>query len=100
MYNIDTMKKSVDINDLLKQRDELRAKTNRDAKFYKVYSKLSMKIQYYSNAEHRKAKNEKDLDNMRQRFKTEEYNEYMRNYMRVYNHKNDNIPVENPLIIF
>ena len=94
------MKKIVDINDLLKQRDELRAKPNRDAEFYKEYSKLSMKIQYHSGTEHRKLKNEKDLMNMRKKFKTEEYNEYMRNYMRVYNHKNDNMPVDTPLIIF
>ena len=93
------MKKSVDINDW----DELRAKSNRDAEFYKEYSRISKKIQYYSNAEHRKEKNEKDLENMRQRFKTEEYNEYMRNYMRMYNHKNNNLPsqpVDTPLIIF
>ena len=98
------MKKSVDINDLLKQRDELKAKPNRDAVFYKEYSKLSMKIQYYSDTERRKVKNEKDLDNMRKRFKTVEYNNYMREYMREYSHRNDYKPLEtqvdNPLIIF
>ena len=97
------MKKSVDVNDLLKERENLRTKPNRDADFYKEYSRISKKIQYYSNAEHRKEKNEKDLTNMRQRFKTDEYNDYMRNYMRVYNHKNDNVPslpLDTPLIIF
>ena len=92
------MKKSVDIDSLLRQKEDMKMRTNKDAEYLKEYNRILKKIQYYTDAEYRKIKNEKDLENMRQRFKTTEYNDYMRNYMRVYNHKEDNL--NNPLIIF
>ena len=97
------MKKSVDVNDLLRQKEDMKTRTNKDPEYLKEYNRLLKKIQYWSDVEHRKGKNEKDLEHMRLRFKTDEYNDYMRNYMRVYNHKEENItsqPVNNPLIIF
>ncbi len=94
------MKKTINVADLLKERENLRRNPNKDAEYRKDYDKLSKKIQYYSNTERRKAKNEKDLEHMRLRFKTVEYNEYMRNYMRIYTHKNDFLSVETPQIIF
>jgi hypothetical protein len=84
------------------QEDYLTAVNKLDL-YLKEYNRLLKKIQYWSDVEHRKGKNEKDLEHMRQRFRTDEYNDYMRNYMRVYNHKEDNLaslPVNNPLIIF
>ena len=104
MYNIDTMKKVLNVEDLMKELEELKAQPNRDVNYRKDYDKLSKKIQYHSNETHRKEKNQKDLEKMRKKFKTAEYNDYMREYMRVYSHRNDNKPVDTPkdkpIIIF
>ena len=44
MYN--NMKKSVDVNDLLRQKDDMKMRTNKDAEYFKEYNRILKKIQY------------------------------------------------------
>jgi hypothetical protein len=82
------MYKTVDVNDLYKERDGLKAKYPDSKEYNKEYNKLLKRIQYWSDADFRMKKNLDTLERNSVKFGTDEYRTYQREYHRIYRKQN------------